>query len=57
MKCCFGHTTSMKKVPKCHQLEEIIVQVRGFILDNSTACKGKKSIRASTWWIAHKLGQ
>ena len=26
---------------KCHQLEEIIVQVRGCILDDSTACKGK----------------
>ena len=46
-----------KSPKKCHQLEEIIVQVRGCILDDSTACKGKKPIRASgTRWIAHKLG-
>ncbi|KAL5491822.1 hypothetical protein EMCRGX_G017187 [Ephydatia muelleri] len=28
-----------KSPKKCHQLEEIIVQVRGCILDDSTACK------------------
>ncbi|KAL5497336.1 hypothetical protein EMCRGX_G013797 [Ephydatia muelleri] len=28
-----------KNPKKCHQLEEIIVQVRGCILDDSTACK------------------
>ena len=46
-----------KSPKKCHQLEEIVVQVRGCILDNSIACKGKKPIRASgTRWIAHKFG-
>ena len=44
-----------KSPKKCHQLEEIIVQVRGCILDDSTACKGKKPISTSgTRWIAHK---